>query len=87
MDITHQCEDLIQSCDNKIIEKEQEKEYYSASNMDEILKRVKISQIQSEIDELRSQRIYYSDFFREEMIKTSLNCNCNCCNGSCCYKW
>ena len=86
MDITHQCEDLIQSCDNKIIEKEQEKECYSASNMDSILKRIKISQLQSEINELRDQRNYYADFFREQMIKTSLNCNC-CCNGSCCYQW
>ena len=86
MDITHQCEDLIQSCDNKIIEKEQEKEYYSASNMDSILKRIKISQLQSEINELRDQRNYYADFFREQMIKTSLNCNC-CCDGKCCYQW
>ena len=62
MDITHQCEDLIQSCNNQIRIKEKEKEYISASNLDEILKRVKISQIQAEIDELRSQLNYYTDF-------------------------
>ena len=87
MDISIQhCEDLIQSCDNQIIIKEKEKEYISASNLDEITKRIKLNQLESEIYELRDQRNYYADFFRDQMIKTSLNCNC-CCNGKCCYQW
>ena len=87
MDISLQnCEDLIDLCDNKIRIKEQEKEYISASNLDEITKRIKLNQLESEIYELRDQRNYYADFFRDQMIKTSLNCNC-CCNGNCCYRW
>ena len=88
MDISLQnCEDLILSCDNQMIIKEKEKEYISASNLDEILKRVKISQIQAEIDELRSQRNYYADFFRDQMVTFSVNCTNCCCNGNCCYKY
>ena len=89
MDISLQnCDDLILSCDNQIIIKEKEKEYISASNMDEILKRVKISQIQAEIDELRDQRTYYADFFRDQIITSSINCTNCCCNGTnCCYQW
>ena len=87
MDISIQhCEELIQSCDNPIIIKTKEKEYISASNLDEITKRIKLNQLESEIYELRDQRNYYADFFRDQMIKTSLNCNC-CCNGKCCYQW
>ena len=86
MDIS-QLEPLIQECDNQINIKEKEKKYISASTMDEIIKRVKLAQTQAEIDELIDQRAYYVDVFRSEMIKTSLNCNCNCCNGNCCYQW
>ena len=87
MDICRQCEDLIQACDDKILIKVQEKQYISALVMDEITKRVKLNQVQAEIDELRSQRNYYSDFFRDQCIKSSINCDSCCCNGSCCYKW
>ena len=88
MDISLQnCEDLILLCDNKIIIKEKEKEYISASNLDEITKRIKLNQLESEIYELRDQRNYYADFFRDQMITSSINCTNCCCNGSCCYKF
>ena len=88
MDISLQnCEDLIESCDNKIRIKEQEKEYISASNLDEITKRIKLNQLESEIYELRDQRNYYADFFRDQMITSSINCTNCCCNGKCCYRW
>ena len=88
MDISLQnCEDLILSCDNQIRIKEKEKEYISASNLDEITKRIKLNQLESEIYELRDQRNYYADFFRDQMITSSINCTNCCCNGSCCYKW
>ena len=88
MDISIQhCEDLIQSCDNQIIIKTKEKEYISASNLDEITKRIKLNQLESEIYELRDQRNYYADFFRDQMITSSINCTNCCCNGNCCYRW
>ena len=88
MDISIQhCEDLIQACDTQIIIKEKEKEYISASNMDVNTKRVKLGQLEYEISELRDQRTYYADFFRDQMITSSINCSNCCCNGSCCYRW
>ena len=76
MDIAHNCEYLIEIIENAIAIKEQEKEQLIAYEMDKLTKSVKLAQIQAEIDELRMQQTYYTDYLRDWLLN-------NCTGGTC----
>ena len=76
MNTLSHCEYLIEVIDNAIIDKELLRRQISSLNMDTIQKNVKLTQIQSEINELKSQRQYYSYFIADTLMN-------NCCGGCC----
>ena len=76
MNTLSHCEYLIEVIDNTILDKEFQRRQISTLDMDTIQKNIKIGQIQSEINELKSQRQYYSYFIADTLTN-------NCCGGCC----
>ena len=73
MDIMSSCELLIHDLDVNIAQKEEMKTRSIDQNI--------VNSLQCEIDQLRTKRNYYSEYFRDEMMKRCFN---GCCDGGCC---
>ena len=73
MDIIPQCEYVIEDLDTLISQKEEMK----MRAVDPII----INQLQCEINELRTKRANYNEFYQDQMMKRCFN---GCCNGGCC---
>ena len=73
MDIMSSCELLIHDLDVKIAQKEEMKNRSIDQNF--------VNSLQCEIDQLRTKRNYYNEYFRDEMMRRCMN---GCCNGGCC---
>ena len=80
MDIVQHCLYLVEVIDQNIVKKETEKENITSLGLDIVGEKVKISQVQAEIDELKMQRAYYSDFYRDEMMKRCVSGFCSNCS-------
>ena len=76
MNVLNHCEYLIEVIDNAILDKEFQRRQISTLDMDMIQKNIKLGQIQSEINELKNQRQYYSYFIADTLMN-------NCCGGCC----
>ena len=74
------CLNLIEVMDQNIIKKEIEKDNVKSLGLDTVTANVKVAQIQAEIDELRMQRTYYSNFCRDEMMKRCVSGHCSNCS-------
>jgi len=75
---------LIKDLDIVISANEKELEVLRTITDGDIMTKVKIQQLQSEINEMRVQRTYYSNKMADQLIN---NCvNGNCINGCCPYK-
>ena len=71
---------LIQNLDILISAKEKELEFLKSILNSDIATKVKIQQLQSEINEIRIQKEYYNNSIQDQLMS---NCSgsCNCCRN------